>query len=223
MKENKKYYIISGVLFIAFIIFTILIKFVDVQAIGPQNSEVGFASINGAIANAITYNETMYGISEIFGYLAIVTVGIFGLFGFMQLIIKKGFAKVDKDLYILAGLYACVLVSYIVFEKVIINYRPVILEEGLEASYPSSHTMMSVAFMLAAIQQFSMRLKKNAKARIIVLVICTIVGVGIIVTRLLAGVHWLTDIIGGVLLASAWFMLYLAIIRTIYKDKFSKK
>jgi len=222
MKENKKYYIMAGVMFVVFIIFTLLVKNVDVQAIGPQNSEVGFASLNKVISDSLPYNEVMYKISEVLGYLAILTVGIFGLFGVMQLFIKKGFANVDKDLYILAGLYVCVLESYVVFEKVIINYRPVILEEGLEASYPSSHTMMSVAFMLAAIQQFGMRLKKT-KVRNIVLAVCALVGVGIIVTRLLSGVHWITDIAGAIILASAWFMLYLSIIRTIYKDKFIKK
>lgn len=222
MKENKKYYITAGILFVTFILFTVLVNFVDVQAIGPQNSEVGFATINGKIASSIQYNESIYKLSEVLGYFAILTVGIFGLFGVMQLFIKKGFTKVDKDLYILAAMYAGVLVCYVIFEKVIINYRPVILEEGLEASYPSSHTMMSVAFMLAAIQQFSMRLKDSIVKKII-LVACFVIGAAIIVTRFLAGVHWLTDIIGGVLLASAWFMLYYSIIRTIYKDKFTKK
>lgn len=222
MKENKKYFITAGVMFVLFIIFTILVSLVDVQAIGPQNSEVGFATINGKIASSIQYNESIYKLSEVLGYFAILTVGIFGLFGVMQLFIKKGFTKVDKDLYILAAMYAGVLVCYVIFEKVIINYRPVILEEGLEASYPSSHTMMSVAFMLAAIQQFSMRLKDSIVKKII-LVACFVIGAAIIVTRFLAGVHWLTDIIGGVLLASAWFMLYYSIIRTIYKDKFTKK
>ena len=222
MKDNKKYYISAGVLLVVFVIFTLLVKIVDVQAIGPEGSEVGFASINQAISAGLPYNEIMYKISEVLGYLAILTVGIFGLFGVMQLFIKKGFANVDKDLYILAGLYVCVLASYVVFEKIIINYRPVILEEGLEASYPSSHTMMSVAFMLAAIQQFGMRLKKT-KVKNIVLAICTLIGIGIIITRLLSGVHWITDIVGGVLLASAWFMLYYSIIRTIYKEKFNRK
>jgi len=223
MKETKNYFLISGILFIAFIIFTVMVSFVDVQAIGPQNSEVGLASINKPVADGLAYNKAMYDISEVLGYFAIFTVGIFGLFGAMQLFIKKGFSKVDKDLYALAGMYACVLASYVLFEKLVINFRPVILEEGLEASYPSSHTMMSVAFMLAAMQQFSMRLKKNAMARVIIPIFCGIIGVGIIVTRLLSGVHWFTDIIGGVLLASAWFMLYYAIIRTIYKDKFNSK
>lgn len=221
MKENKKYYITSVVLFALFAIFTLLVKTVDVQIFERTSSEIGFASINIPIANSLPYNETIYNISEYLGYIAILTVGYFGLFGVMQLFIKKGFTKVDKDLYVLAGLYAALLVCYVVFDKVVINFRPVIIdiEEGLEPSYPSSHTMMSVGFMLAAIQQFSMRLKKSV-VKTIVIAVCALVGMGIIITRLLAGVHWLTDIIGAVLLALSWFMLYYAIVRTIYKEKF---
>ena len=195
-----------------------MVKYIGVAPVGPENSKVGFATLNKAISDNLPYNDLMYNLSEVLGYVAILTVGIFGLFGIMQLFIKKGFTKVDKDLYILCGLYACALLTYIVFEKVIINYRPVILEGELEASYPSSHTMLAVTFMMAAIQQFSMRLKKE-KSRQMVLIACALVGIGVIITRIISGVHWITDIIGSVLVSLAWFMLYLGMIATIYPDK----
>ena len=220
MNSNKKMFIGSAVCFLLFVLFTILVKNVNVMPVGPQFSSVGFASINKAVAESLPYNEFMYDVSEVLGYLAILTVGIFGLFGIMQLFIKKGFKNVDKDLYILCGLYVCVLVSYVIFEKIVINYRPVIIEGELEASYPSSHTMMSVTFMLAAIQQFSMRLKK-ANTRRLVIAACSIIGIGIIVTRFLSGVHWVTDIIGAILLSIAWFLMYFGAIRTIYPKKSS--
>ncbi|MBO4846467.1 MAG: phosphatase PAP2 family protein [Lachnospiraceae bacterium] len=218
MKANKKYFVISAVFFCLFIIFTLMVKYIGVAPVGPENSKVGFATLNKAISDSLPYNDLMYNLSEVLGYVAILTVGIFGLFGIMQLFIKKGFTKVDKDLYILCGLYACALLTYIVFEKVIINYRPVILEGELEASYPSSHTMLAVTFMMAAIQQFSMRLKKE-KSRQMVLIACALVGIGVIITRIISGVHWITDIIGSVLVSLAWFMLYLGMIATIYPDK----
>ena len=195
-----------------------MVKYIGVAPVGPENSKVGFATLNKAISDNLPYNDLMYNLSEVLGYVAILTVGIFGLFGIMQLFIKKGFTKVDKDLYILCGLYACALLTYIVFEKVIINYRPVILEGELEASYPSSHTMLAVTFMMAAIQQFSMRLKKE-KSRQMVLIACALVGIGVIITRIISGVHWITDIIGSILVSLAWFMLYLGMIATIYPDK----
>ena len=218
MKANKKYFVISAIFFCLFIIFTLMVKYIGVAPVGPENSKVGFATLNKAISDNLPYNDLMYNLSEVLGYVAILTVGIFGLFGIMQLFIKKGFTKVDKDLYILCGLYACALLTYIVFEKVIINYRPVILEGELEASYPSSHTMLAVTFMMAAIQQFSMRLKKE-KSRQMVLIACALVGIGVIITRIISGVHWITDIIGSILVSLAWFMLYLGMIATIYPDK----
>lgn len=223
MKFNKKYFFISGLLFVLFAVFTYMVKSVDVQAIGPENSEVGFAALNGAVATALPYNDFFYSLSEVLGYLAIGTVLIFGLFGVMQLFIRKGLGKVDKDLYVLLGLYALCLLIYVLFEKVIINYRPVIidLEEGLEASYPSSHTMLAVAFISAAISQFSVRLKKE-KTRKTVLAMCIIDGIGLVLCRILAGVHWLTDIIGAVLIAEACFFLYYGIFKMILEKKKEK-
>lgn len=221
MTSVKKYSITSIAMFVVFIIFTILVKTVDVKPLGPENSLIGFSSINSAFIKAIGYNDFMYTLSTVLGYIAILTVPFFGLFGLMQLKMKGGFSKVDKDLYVLAGFYVMVLASYVLFEKVIINYRPIILDEGLEASYPSSHTMMAVSFMLAAAHQFNVRLKKNKKAFVIA---CVVIMLGIILGRLFSGVHWLTDIIGAILLSLAWFFLYAAIATSmIEKKRLNKK
>lgn len=222
MKDNKKYFIISAILFVMFVIFTVLVKTVDVQAVGPQGSEVGFATINKAVSDAIGYNDSIYKISEILGYLAIGTVLIFGLFGVMQLYYKKGFKNVDKDLYALCGLYALCLIVYIVFEKIVINYRPVILEEGLEPSYPSSHTILAVAFISAAIVEFGVRLKAK-KTRTIVVSLCALDGIGVVLTRLLSGVHWLTDILGSLLISGACFVLFLGAFKVILANKEKSK
>lgn len=207
MKENKKHFVTSGILFVAFIIFTFLVKSVDVQPIGPNGSIVGFATINSKISTLLGYNDTFFALSEILGYIGIATVIIFVLFGIMQLFIKKGFSKVDKDLYVLYGLYIFVLGLYILFEALTINYRPVILSEGLEPSYPSTHTMMSISYIGAAIIEFSARLKKERTKKIVV-TLCTTDGLGLIVCRVLSGVHWITDIFAGILIASACFLLF---------------
>lgn len=218
MNNNKKYLIISAVLLALFVIFTIMVKTVDVQAIGPQGSEVGFASVNKVVAEALDYNETIYNISEILGYLAIGTALIFGLFGAMQLYYKKGFKNVDKDLYVLLGLYVMCLVIYVIFEKIVINYRPVILEGELEASYPSSHTILAIAFICAAIIEFSARLKTK-KAKMIVVSLCALDGIGVIATRLLSGVHWLTDIIGALLISGACVFLFYYVFNMVVEKK----
>ena len=122
---------------------------------------------------------------------------------------------------ILLGIALCIATCIVGFEKVVINYRPVILDEGLEASYPSSHTMLAVAFICAAISQFSARLK-NPGTRKIVLIACAVDGIGVIICRVLAGVHWITDIIGAILIAGACFFLYYGIFKIVLEKKNKK-
>ena len=128
-------------------IFTLLVKIVDVQAIGPNGSEVGFAAVNGAVANALGVKLFWYDVSETLGYLAILTCLFFAALGVYQLIKEKSLKKVDKRILALGALYAVTVVLYVLFDKVAVNYRPVLENGVLEPSYPSSHTVLSlVAF-----------------------------------------------------------------------------
>ena len=219
--KSKNLYIASAVLFVLFVVFTLMVKYIDVAPIGPENSSVGFSTLNGAIASKLPLNMTFYKISSILGYLGIATMLVFALFGVMQLIIKKDIRKVDKDIIGLGLFYVVMLLTYIFFEKVIINYRPVILDEGLEASYPSSHTMLAIGFLTVAICQFSARLK-NKTTRTVVNILCLVVLIGLIITRTLSGVHWFTDILGAVLISEAWALLYVGSFILIL-DKNKKK
>ena len=117
----------------------------------------------------------------------------------------------DKDILLLGGLYAALAVCYLFFEKCIINYRPVILDEGLEASFPSSHTMLAMCLMLAAMEQLRRRLKDQPLGRILSMV-CAVLLVVTVIGRLLSGVHWLTDILGGLLLGGALYLFYAGLI-----------
>ena len=105
-KSNCKNLIITGCLFVAFIIYTFLVKKVDVKAIGPENSLVGFSAINEAFAKLVGFNENIYKISEIAGYLIFIFVAGFGLLGLYQLIKRKSLFKVDGDILSLGIFYA---------------------------------------------------------------------------------------------------------------------
>lgn len=205
MKNREIMTLVS--LYAIFIIFTIIVKAVDVQAIGPMGSEVGLASLNRLMLNSGNINQTLYKITEVLGYISLLVCVFFGIVGLLQIIQRKSIKKVDPDILLLGGFYIVVLAFYALFEKVIINYRPVIMDEGLEASYPSSHTMLVVCVMSTAIIQIGgrisdVRLKNVLKAAAIVVTGIMVVG------RLLCGVHWLTDIIGGILLSLALIYTY---------------
>ena len=201
----------GAVLLVLFLILIVLIKTVDVQPVGPENSQIGLAAINTSFHNLTGLQMTLYKVTQVTGYLAILSVVIFGLWGVWQLIQRKSIARMDKDILLLGGLYAALAVCYLFFEKCIINYRPVILDEGLEASFPSSHTMLAMCLMLAAMEQLRWRLKDQPLGRILSMV-CAVLLVVTVIGRLLSGVHWLTDILGGLLLGGALYLFYAGLI-----------
>lgn len=209
MKQNmKKRWLMTGILFFLFAAFTVLVSVADVQPIGPEQSEVGLATLNGFVFEHIGVNMTWYHITEWLGMAVLLGPAGFAALGLCQLIQRKSLWKVDTHLLLLGVFYALVAVCYVLFEKVIINYRPVVFDEGLEASYPSSHTMLAVCVLATAmitLRKLPVLPQKYLKATnpiCVALLLVTVVG------RLLSGVHWFTDIVGGVLLSAALVMLY---------------
>lgn len=224
MDKKKRNYIISGVLISVAILFTILVKFIDVRSVGVNGTDIGFAFINKPISNLIGSNMLIYDITEWLGIIPLLVVMGYGLVGLMQLVKRKNVFKVDKEILILGGFYVVVAVLYVFFEKVIINYRPVLIEGILEASYPSSHTLMSMCFCGSALILNKEYFKKYVKPLNIFLIIIMVV---IVVGRLLSGVHWFTDIIGGCLISLALVMTFYSIVENNktykLKDRTKKK
>ena len=202
-------YIITGMAFLFFLIFTLQVKNVDVRAVGEAGSVVGYANINEFFYNILGFNKFFYVVSELIGYLAILVMAFFALIGVLSLVKFKSLKKVDYKLYVLAGGYAVMLGFYVLFEKLVVNMRPFILdaEEGLEASYPSSHTFLAIFVFTTAAILFPAFIKKRKYARIasIVSIACMVLGV---LTRFLSGAHWFTDIVGSMLLGAALVSLF---------------
>lgn len=211
--KSLKCFISAGITFLAFIVFTILVKFVDVQAVGPRNSLIGFATLNLAVLNACNLEGLLwYNLSEIIGYLAIIVAGVFAIKGLIQLIKRKSIKKVDKNLLILCGLYLLVVLFYMFFEVVVINYRPVLLVgKGLEASYPSSHTMLSLVVFISAIPLVN-RYVQSKGFKIAINVIFIAFAVITPIARVVSEMHWFTDIVGSVLLSASLLTAYNAVI-----------
>lgn len=226
MKKLKNNALISlslaGIFLLAFLLLTILVKTVDVQAIGPNGSKIGLAALNGAVFNAIGENVLFYNITEFLGLLPFAVAGSFAVLGACQAIKRKSIKKVDLEIYILGAFYIAVIAAYILFEIVEINYRPILVDGTLEASYPSTHTMLAVCIMTTAIIELH-RLIKNKKALLIAAdCLCVAIAAAIVIGRLLSGVHWTTDIIAGLLLSGALVSLYCFAI-ALAKEKISKK
>lgn len=213
MKRNKTILLTSIALFIAFALWTALICIVDVSPIGPNNSMVGFATLNKAMHNLTGVNMTLYVITDWLGLVPIITAFCFAVLGLIQLIKRKSILRVDRSIIALGIFYIAVITTYILFEYVVINYRPVLINGYLEASYPSSTTMLTLTVMITAIMQFQDRIKNKALKNAITLIIALFTAF-MVIGRILSGVHWITDIIGGALISTALITLY-----TIGKNK----
>ena len=205
------------ILLAAFVLLTVLVKIVDVRAIGPQDTKVGFAALNGAFHNLTGVHEGLYKVTELLGYLAILIAVFFAALGAMQLLQRKSLRAVDSDLFVLGGLYAATVAAYVFFEVVIINYRPVILETEPEASFPSSHTVMALVILGSAVYEFGARVR-DRKLRNILQYACVILAAAIVLGRLFSGVHWLTDILGGMLLGAALVSGFVYAVRKIKRN-----
>ena len=208
MKGTKtKYFFCSLLFIILFIVWTLLVCLTDVQQIGPQNTKVGLATINKFFKELIGENYLLYIITDWSGIIPIAVVVSFAGLGLCQLINRKSILKVDLSLIVLGGFYVAVFLVYILFEYVIINYRPVLIEGVLESSYPSSTTMLVICVMSTAIIEFNERIKnENAKRFVKYLTILFILFVD--VGRIISGVHWISDIIGGVLISFGLVLAY---------------
>lgn len=205
--KNQNNLINFATYLISFIVFTIIIKTIDVKSIGPENSSIGLASINNGFHNFLDYNELFYNISKYLGYLSFIIILFYAFIGLKELINKKSIFKVNNKLLLLGAFYILVLAVYFLFEKVIINYRPVLENGVLEASYPSSHTILSICVCLSSII-ISKYIFKNKEFVKIFNIVSFILMTLIVITRLLSGVHWLTDIIGGILISLSLIYLF---------------
>lgn len=203
MKKKNLMILVSFI--IITVIYIILIKTVDVAPIGPNESKVGFSTFNGFVKESLPYNETVYKLTEYLGYGAIAVAGIYAFVGFLQLVKRKSLKKVDKEIYLLAGLYVLVVILYALFEVVIINYRPILMEDVLEASFPSSHTMLALTVCGSAIIFNSF---KKLKCRRLVNTFLALIMCLIVIGRFVSGVHWATDIIGGVLISTTLLIMF---------------
>ena len=216
MKRNLT---IGIFLLIAFALWTVLIMFVDVQAVGANGSKVGFATFNTWFHRLTGVHMALYTVTDWLGLVPIAVCMGFGCLGLCQLIKRKSLFKVDADILLLGGYYILVIFGYLFFEMVPINYRPVLIDGFLEASYPSSTTLLVLSVMPTLVFQVNRRCDDRRMKQITMMTV-VLFSAFMVIGRLISGVHWATDIIGAVLLSFGLFKLYQsAVISTDMRNK----
>ena len=152
MKKNGKKNLLFGVILLAtFVIWTALIQIVDVQPLGQNGTNIGFATFNCWFHRLTGVHMTLYTITDWMGLVPI-------------------------------------------FEIIPINYRPILIEGVMEASYPSSTTLLILCVMPTLIEQIQRRLTCVTTKRIITITVIAF-SVFMVIGRLISGVHWFTDIV----------------------------
>ena len=209
MKKVNGFLSAGVAFFAAFVLWTAVVSVVDVQAIGPNGSVVGFATLNGAFHRLTGVHWWLYTVTDWLGLVPVALLFGFAVLGLVQWIQRKRVWRVDADLLLLGGFYLLVLCAYLFFESYVINYRPVLINGYLEASYPSSTTLLVLCVLPTAAMQWQRRIR-NFGGKAFVTWLLWGFSAFMVIGRLLSGVHWLTDIIGGGLLSAGLVMLYVA-------------
>jgi undecaprenyl-diphosphatase len=204
--KKRNFYMALGFL-AAFVLWTIAIRLIDIQAIGPLGSTVGFATLNGFVHNLTGVHMHLYTVTDWLGLVPVAFGFGFAALGLAQWIKRRSLRSVDRSLILLSIFYIVTLAVYLLFESYVVNYRPVLIEGFLEASYPSSTTLLVLCIMPTAMLQLRLRVQNDMLRKYITVAITAFM-VFMVVGRFLSGVHWLTDIIGGILLSAGLVMLY---------------
>ena len=172
MKNIKKGKLLAGAaLLLAFAVWTVLVRVVDVREIGPNGSPVGFGALNGFFHQLTGVHMALYTVTDLLSILPLGIVLGFALLGLVQWIRRKSLTRVDRGLLALGGFYIATVAVFVFFEVVVINYRPVLINGVPEASYPSSTTMLAACVLPTAIMQLGKYVKHRPLRRTVALLL----------------------------------------------------
>ena len=208
MKKGR--FCIALGLLATFVLWTIAVTRIDVKPFGPNGSSVGFATLNHFVHTLTGVHMGLYTITDWLGLVPVAFGFGFTLLGLAQWIKRRHLKNVDRSILILGGLYIVTLAAYLFFESYVVNYRPVLIEGFLEASYPSSTTLLVLCVMPTAALQLRGRIHRPVLRQTVSIALIAFM-VFMVTGRLLSGVHWLTDIIGGILLSAGLVMIYISL------------
>ena len=218
LRNGRKGLAAGAALVLAFILWTVLIQCVDVRPVGQNGTNVGFAALNTWFHRLTGVHMALYTVTDWLGLVPIAVCVGFGVLGLLQWIKRKSLAKVDADILLLGGYYILVILGYLIFEMIPINYRPIPIDGAMEASYPSSTTLLVLSVMPTLVFQVNERAGSVTVKRVTA-VLSVLFSLFMVLGRLTAGVHWLTDIVGAVLLSTGLYLLYRSAVLVIREKR----
>ena len=219
MIQNGKKLLIIGIgLIILFFTWTALVLQVDVQPLGQNGTDIGFATFNLWFHRLTGVHMNIYMLTDWLGLVPIFVCMLFAGLGVVQLIQRRNPFKVDYDILALGVYYIVVIFGYLIFEMIPINYRPILIEGVMEVSYPSSTTLLVLSIMPTLVFQVNRRVDSNI-IKTVIIVSTVAFSAFMVIGRLIAGVHWFTDIVGGIILSAGLFCIYMAVVKLRDKEE----
>ena len=216
--REKKELLLGSISIIAFLVWTALIQIIDVQSIGQNGTDVGFSSFNSWFHNWTGVHMGLYILTDWLSVIPLFVCILFGGIGLVQFVKRRSLWKVDCDIIFLGIYYVAVIFSYLIFERIPINYRPILIEGVMEVSYPSSTTLLVLSVMPTLSFQINQRVK-NENMKKMIGILTNMFSMFMVIGRLVSGVHWFTDIVGSVMLSFGFFSIYKAVILLYHKEK----
>ena len=217
-KRGEKLLCRGGLMLALFVVWTWLVQSVDVRPAGVLGTDIGFAEINVRFHEMTGVHMWLYIATDWLGLVPVFVCLLFGLVGVVQLVKRKSLRKVDRDIILLGLYYLLVVVCYLTFERFPVNYRPILIEGRMEASYPSSTTLLVLSVMPTLVFKIQRRWN-DGKTKRMVSVATVVFTAFMLIGRLLSGVHWLTDIVGSMLLSAGLFCLYTSAVFLLEEEK----
>lgn len=210
---------------ITFIVWTILVKTVDVKYIDDVGY-LGFYHFNIQVnQNVIEFARANLfdKLTDIGLYLSFASVLGFAILGVVQLVKRKSLKKVDIILYLLLAVYVISVMYYLIFEINKINYSPLSTPEELKASYPSSHVLFFITFMFIGLIAFFDYVRVNKVIKICSYAFLGMLSVVYATSRLYSLHHYFSDIMGAVLLSGSLVLLFVALKKQFVKPQVEEK
>ena len=208
MTEKGKRDLKFGAAWIAvFALWTALIQSVDVRPVGQNGTNIGFAAFNVWFHQFTGAHMAIYAVTDWLGLVPLSICIGFGIAGLIQWVKRRSLKEVDTDILLLGIHYVLVVFAYLIFEEIPINYRPIPIEGIMEASYPSSTTLLVLSVMPTLKFQVDRR-AQHPRLRKMTSAFVALFSLFMVAGRLVSGVHWFTDIAGAVFLSAGLFMTY---------------
>lgn len=207
-KQGKKWFLAALILTAVFVVLTITVKYVDQKNIGSQ--VIGWATINLWWRDIIGVRNFWQIASHIFAAITLIILVMFLVWQAIALLRRKSFRTMPRHWWFFDLTLIALALCYIVFQIMVINFRPLLIDGVAELSYPSSHVLLLATLWPVFILTLSREVKSRPWLRVASVIGIIVMTVGII-ARLLSGYHWFTDIIGGIMLGAVLTCWYQAL------------